>query len=103
MKSHAFSRKDANHAELAGYYVQMGCSCEDTSHIGYGFPDAIVGCAGITDLVEFKSADGELEPSQIAFEGRWRGSPIWLIRKQTDVITHVQSMRSRARFRPCNP
>lgn len=97
-RSYAFSRKDANHDELAAMYHQMGCSCIDTSSQGNGVPDAVIGCAGITDWVEFKSETGELEPAQVTFERNWNGSPIWLIRKQTDVITHVQSMRKRARL-----
>jgi hypothetical protein len=94
-RSYAFSRKDANHDELAGVYVSMGCSCEDTSSLGVGFPDAIVGCAGVTDLVEFKSESGGLEPAQVTFHARWRGSKIWIVRSQAEVIAHVTDMRAR--------
>lgn len=97
MRSYAFSRKDGNHEALAAVYHSLGCSCVDTSAQGGGFPDAMVGCAGITDPVEFKTEEGKLEPAQIAFDERWRGSAIWIIRSQADVVAHVNHMRMRAR------
>jgi hypothetical protein len=96
-RSYAFSRKDANHDELAAVYLSLGCSCEDASALGSGFPDAVVGCAGVTDLVEFKTEDGKLEPAQETFVARWRGSYVWLVRSQADVIAHVNHMRKRAK------
>ena len=96
-RSYAFSRKDANHDELAAAYIEQGCSCIDTSAHGGGFPDAVVGCAGVTDLVEFKSEGGTLEPAQETFDARWRGSPVWLVRTREEVEYHVRSMRARAR------
>ena len=98
-RSYAFSRKDANHDALAAVYRELGCSCEDTSALGGGFPDAVVGAAGVTDLVEFKVEGGRVEPAQETFMARWRGSPVWVIRKRDDVIQHVQSLRTRARFK----
>jgi hypothetical protein len=96
-RSYAFSRKDANHDELAAVYVELGCSCEDTSSVGVGFPDAIVGAAGVTDLVEFKTEKGKLEPAQETFHARWRGSRVWIVRTRSEVVLHVQNMRQRAR------
>lgn len=98
-RSYAFSKKDDNHDELTAIYLSLGCSCEDTSSVGAGFPDAIVGCAGITDMVEFKAEEGKLEPSQQTFYERWRGSEVWIIRSQADVIAHTNHMRKRARMR----
>lgn len=96
-RSYAFSRKDANHDELTQAYRELGSSCEDTSSLGAGFPDAVVGTAGITDLVEFKTEQGTLEPAQGTFMQKWRGSLVWVIRTRADVLFHVQSMRKRAR------
>lgn len=97
-RSYAFSRKDANHDALTGIYQQMGCSVVDISSQGGGIPDAVVGAAGVTDFVEFKTPDGEVEPAQETFYKTWRGSPVWIIRTQNDVELHVSSMRKRARF-----
>lgn len=96
--SRAFSRKDANHDELAAVYVELGCTCWDTSALGGGFPDAVVGAAGITDLVEFKTIGGDLEPSQRTFIAKWRGSSLYVIRTRDEVVFHVQNMRARARL-----
>lgn len=96
-RSYAFSRKDSNHEELTKVYLSLGCSCEDTSALGNGFPDALVGCAGVTDLVEFKTEDGTLEPAQVTFHARNRGSQIWIVRNQADCVAHVNNMRTRAR------
>jgi hypothetical protein len=95
--SYAFSRKDGNHNALAARYLELGCSCKDTSAIGGGFPDAIVGAAGITDFVEFKTAEGILEPAQVTFHRDWRGSKIWIVRTADEVLEHVMHMRRRAR------
>jgi hypothetical protein len=103
-RSYTFSRKDGNHNELSQTYAELGCSCIDMSAMGQGFPDAVVGAAGITDLVEFKSALGELEPGQKRFHRDWCGSTIWIVRTREEVIAHVQHMRKRARmFRPGLP
>lgn len=98
-RSHAFSRKDGNHNALCDVYVELGCSVADTSALGAGFPDAVIGAAGITDLVEFKTATGQLELSQETFIAKWRGSRVWVIADRDSVITHVADMRKRARKR----
>jgi hypothetical protein len=97
MRSYAFSRKDGNHTTLADVYLELGCSVSDTSALGAGFPDAVVGCAGITDVVEFKMPEGSLEPSQKTFIDKWRGSKVWVIQDRDSVIAHVGHMRKRAR------
>ena len=97
-RSYAFSQKDSNHGELTQAYEQQGCSVADTSAMGEGFPDAVVGAAGVTDLVEFKTPDGELKPSQETFMRTWRGSIVWVVRTVQDVDYHVASMRKRARL-----
>ncbi len=99
MRSYAFSRKDANHESLAGVYLSLGCSCVDTAALGGGIPDAMIGCAGISDWVEFKSEDGKLAPAQETFHRDWRGSPIWIVRSQADVVAHTVDMRRRARMK----
>lgn len=96
-RSRAFSRKDGNHNALCDVYVELGCSVADTSALGEGFPDAVVGAAGVSDLVEFKSATGTLEPSQETFIAKWRGSKVWVITDRESVIAHVKNMRQRAR------
>lgn len=91
------ARQDSNHSDVRGWYEELGCSFADTSRVGFGLCDAFVGCAGITDPVEVKSADGELQSSQTTFIEKWRGSKVWVPRTRDDVIAHVTDMRKRAR------
>lgn len=87
--------RDANHSELSAVYEQCYCSVKDTSMVGGGFPDAVIGCAGRTELVEFKTADGTLTPPQQTFTRDWRGSSVRIVRTREDVIEHVQCIRER--------
>lgn len=91
----AQGRPDANHADIQRFYEQLFCNFVDTHMVGGGFGDAVVGCAAITDIIEIKTADGDLLPSQVTFHKTWRGSKILVIRDQQDVIEHVTSMRAR--------
>lgn len=91
----AQGRWDANHSSLAKVYEECFCNCVATASIGFGFPDAVIGCAGRTELVEFKTEDGTLTPAQKTFEKQWRGSHVRIIRTREDVIKHVQDIRER--------
>lgn len=97
--AHRFARRDANHEQLAQLYLTLGCSLMDTSHVGFGFPDLVVGVATVngrvTELVEVKTDDGEPTPAQERFDRDWRGSPRRIVRTTSDVIAHVKAMRER--------
>jgi hypothetical protein len=85
---------DANHADVAQFYRDLGCSVADTSAAGFGFPDMAVGCVGVTNLVEVKDEDGNLSASQQRFIRDWRGGPIVVVRTFDEVVTHIQRIRS---------
>lgn len=72
------SRTDANHAEIVKALRDIGASVRDTSAVGCGFPDLVVGMRGRNWLLEIK--DGNKPPSQqrltdaqIDFKATWRG------------------------------
>lgn len=90
-------RRDSNHQDVVKWYRELGCYVADCADLGLGLPDLFVGAAGITDPVEVKAPDGELTPLQKTFVGAWRGSQVAIVRTQDDVISHVASMRKRAR------
>lgn len=90
-------RRDSTHADIVGWYRDLGCYVACTADLGLGLPDAFIGCAGVTDPCEFKSEDGELTSLQKTFIAAWRGSPVAIVRTQSDVIEHVTRMRKRAR------
>lgn len=92
-----YANRDANHADVVRWYRQLGCSVAETQDAGLGVPDLFVGCVGITDPVEIKTADGKLKPSQQTFILAWRGSTTRIVRTQDEVAEHVQDMRRRTR------
>jgi Holliday junction resolvase len=72
------SNRDSNHAEIVKAIKKLGCSVKDTSAVGGGFPDIIVGIKGQTKntnvLIEIKSAKGRLRPDQEKFIAKWQGN-----------------------------
>lgn len=90
-------RRDGNHRDIAARYESLGSSWVDCADLGDDRPDGIVGTAGVTDFVEVKSEDGEVTPGQATFAQKWRGSRVFVIRNEDDVLRHVQDMRHRAR------
>lgn len=96
-KSFAVAPRDANHAALTALYEAMGCTVQDTSMVGGGFPDAIVGSVGRDDKVEFKMPGEDLRANQERWLRDWRGSRPRVIRTEDDVIAHVTAMRRGAR------
>lgn len=91
----AQGRPDANHAEVRRWYEELFCSFVDSHGVGGGFGDAVIGIAGITDVIEIKTEAGELLPSQVTFRKSWRGSKVLTIRTRDDVIAHVLRVRGR--------
>ena len=72
------AKTDANHAEIVAALRKIGASVHDTSAVGRGFPDLVVGLRGRNWLIECK--DGakapsarKLTPDQIEFKATWRG------------------------------
>lgn len=92
-----YGNPDSNHHDVIGWYRELGCFVCDTKDVGFGFPDLVVGAAGVTDVVEIKSGEGRLRSSQELFISAWRGSAVRIVRTQGDVLEHVTDMRRRAR------
>ena len=73
-----YARKvDANHAMLVKALRDLGCSVFDSSRVGAGFPDAVVGKNGKTLLCEFKkNAKAPFTKAQQLFMTNWKGSAV---------------------------
>ncbi len=97
MGKQKWGKPDQNHGQVKEWYRSLGCSIADTKEAGMGVPDLFVGCAGISDPVEVKTATGSLESSQATFIASWRGSKVWIVTTLDDVVKHVADMRSRVR------
>ena len=80
------ARTDANHAAIRDALRKAGASVVDTSSVGGGFPDLVVGFVlcrpwavmRVNYLVEVKDgtrrpSERELTPAQREFSASWRG------------------------------
>ena len=91
---------DANQPEIIAAFRALGCSVHDCSGVGQGFPDLVVGCAGVNMLVECKTDEGTLTPDQVRFIDEWRGL-VYIIRSAQEardlVIQTRQEIAKRGR------
>lgn len=69
---------DANQAEIVAALRRLGWSVAVLSSVGDGFPDVLVGAAGVNVLLEIK--DGQktksaqkLTEAEVRFHEEWRG------------------------------
>lgn len=90
-------RPDANQAELVKAYEDQFVHVVDTHKFGFGFPDAVVSCGGMWDLVEFKTEDGKPTPAQERFM-RDAKAKVTIVRTLQDVIDHVSRMRAKQSY-----
>jgi hypothetical protein len=86
---------DANHAAIVAVMCQLGPEPIDTSKVGGGYPDLTWGFQGQTVLVEVKTPDGSLKPSQLRFRAEWRGGPLFLVTCEADVLVLVEELTRR--------
>jgi hypothetical protein len=93
------ARKDGNHGEIVNAFEATGCSVVQT-HLPPvpGWPDLIVGCVGVTHLVENKHTETRygragLNVNQTAFARDWRGSPVHVVTSAEEAIELVQGWR----------
>lgn len=91
--------RDKNQQELVAAFKKLGCSVFDTSQVGYGFPDLIVGCAGLAHLVEVKNPENHygrsgLSASQQAFARDWRGGKLFVVSSVDEVAALVRNLRA---------
>lgn len=94
-----YGSKDHNHDEIADTFRAAGCSVTDTERAGItGWPDMVVGCAGVNHLVEVKNrktAYGRagLNPDQTVFNRDWRGEKVHEVATVDEAISLVQRWR----------
>lgn len=74
------AKKDIAHNDIATYLDANGWDVHDTSAVGGGLPDLLVGRPGFCALLEIKSDPKishrpakQLTPAQVTFRANWRG------------------------------
>lgn len=85
------ARRDENQGEIEQAFRQAGCSVLDLSRVGGGCPDLLVARAGVSVLVEVKTATGALRQSQECFLRDWRGRAE-VVRSVDDVLDVLERM-----------
>jgi hypothetical protein len=89
------AKVDRNHAEIRdGLRTIPGCTVRDTSGVGGGWPDLVVGYRGTTTLIEIKdgakvASARRLTEAQRSFAASWQGSPIWVVESVQQAIDVV--------------
>lgn len=85
------ARKDTNQSEIENALKKIGATYMDTSSVGRGFPDLVVGFRGRNYLIEVK--DGEKCPSQrrltkaqLKFHSYWQ-SDIFVIKDISELLS----------------
>ena len=95
----SMGKPDANHADVAKWYEELYCIVFDSHGMGGGFPDLVVRISTrkghAVALVEVKTADGTLRPSQERFIRDW-GSCVAIVQTREDVFAHVERVRASA-------
>jgi len=79
------AKKDAIHDDACKFLHDVGGSVFDSHEVGHGLGDALVGLAGETDILEFKTGDEPLTPAQQKFHATWRGRPPVVLRSMAAV------------------
>lgn len=85
------AKTDANqHPIVKALKDIFGPSCVfDLSTVGKGCPDLMVGVRGKTLLMEIKTDDGTLTPSQIWFHRNWDGQ-VAVVRSLADALKVIE-------------
>lgn len=85
---------DDNQPEIVAALRKAGCKVYVSSSFGEGFPDLIVGYAGVIRLLEVK--DGDKPPSarkltkpQEAFFKEWEGLPVYVVESPKQALDIV--------------
>jgi len=75
MRSKLAHRQDANQAEIVQALRSVGATVFDTSAVGRGFPDIVVGFKGHNFFMEIKSGDkAKLTDAESDFIAYWWGT-----------------------------
>ena len=64
---------DANQSAIVADLRKAGATVFSLHEVGYGCPDLLVGFRGKNFIIEIKTEDGTLTPSQVDFHDGWRG------------------------------
>lgn len=89
-----YKRTDLNQQSIVNALRQIGAHVVDTSEVGHGFPDLVVGWRGQTYLIECKNGDRapsarKLTSDQQIFLLNWAGGPLFVVDSPSQAIAMI--------------
>ena len=95
MRGTRANRRDGNHTQIARELVQSGFLVQDTSDLGGGFPDLMVGAWGRVWLVEIKDPSQppnkrKLTKAEQAFHLRWGVYGAFVAETAEEIIQYLK-------------
>lgn len=88
--------RDLTHHPITEVLEAFGWKMIDTSAVGPlvpGFPDAVGGHGGITDMFQFKTGNEPLTAAEEEFHRQWRGRHIVILRSTSEAQSWARSER----------
>ena len=92
--------RDLTHKPITEVLEAFGWQMTDTSAVGPlvpGFPDAVGGQGGITDMFQFKTGNEPLTTAEAEFHAEWRGRPIVILRSTSETESWARRERHERR------
>lgn len=94
----ALGARDANHGDVTAWYESLYCTVLDCHMVGGGMGDIFVRIptkrGAVLQIVEVKTADGTLRPSQERFLRDWGAAVVAVVQTRADVFAHVERVRA---------
>ena len=93
-RRHRYGKPDQNQEGIFEFARNhLDAEVRNTTAVGRGFPDGVVGWRGLTVLVEVKRPKkGKLEASQQDFQRTWRGGPYLVVESGDDLVRQLLAL-----------
>ncbi len=90
-RTRRYGNPDRNQQTIVDYVRGLVASVENTTGVGKGFPDLVIGFRRLTVLAEIKrqGRKADLRESQEDFNARWQGGPILLADSGDDLARQL--------------
>lgn len=94
-----YGKPDANQAALVALIVAHGASWQNTTVLGSGVPDGVIGYCGVDVWAEIKAGrDKKPRPNQVEWARRWKGRPVAYVPDEAALLVLLGWMRKAGRL-----
>lgn len=92
-RRHRYGNPDGNQQGIFDFAAKrLGAEVRNTTAVGRGFPDGVIGWHGLTVLAEVKQPGGKLRKSQEDFVRVWRGGPVLTVDSGESLLTQLLAL-----------